>query len=76
MKRKTNVQAINNVMNFSEYGSLSQAFVMNAILTSAEAVIAAGTDVMPKDGFIAPQAWLGVAKEIHDKLSTHLKELA
>jgi len=73
--RKTNVQVVNGIMNYSQYGAMSQAFVMNALLTSAEAVIAAGAEAIPQGGFISPEVWVGVATEVRDKIKAHFGEV-
>lgn len=74
--RKTNAQVVSNIMNYSQYGAMSQAFVMNALLTSAEAVVAGGAEAMPKGSFISPEVWVGVATEIRDKIQAHFGEVA
>lgn len=71
--RKTNVEAITELMEFSKYGALAQMFVIDALTRHAEAVMEAPDSAFESmAGFIAPQAWRGVAKEIKEKLDLHL----
>jgi hypothetical protein len=74
-KRKSNVECITDIMEFSSYGPLAQAFVMDALAKHAERIAgmpleelkgAFGTNPM-----IGAEAWQGVAKEIKTKLDQH-----
>lgn len=67
-KRKNNVQLVKDIMTHSEFGSLSQAFVMDAIAQHAERVSKLSPKDFSKNSFIHPPAWIGVAKEIKGKL--------
>jgi hypothetical protein len=67
-KRKTNIEIVNDIMNFSRYGALAQVFVMDALLKMSEAVAKSTPKDYPKNNFIHPEAWIGVAKEIKAKL--------
>jgi len=70
-KRQTNEQFLTEIMRFSRYGALSQAFVMEALSRYAEEVSKAD----PKScdtPMLSGAAWVGVAKEIRDKLNEHL----
>lgn len=67
-KRKTNVQIVKEMMEKSQYGALSQAFVMEAISRYAEEVSKTKPNDYSKNSFIHPDAWIGVAKEIQDRL--------
>jgi len=72
IKRKTNVEIVTEIMEYSRFGALSQAFVVNAIAEEAKRV----ANINPKDvdtkdwQFISFEAWNGVAKEIVEKLET------
>jgi len=74
MKRKTNVQIVKEIMEHSNYGALSQSFVIQAITKYADACAAAKPEDFGAPGLINYEAWIGVAKEIKDKLDTHYKE--
>lgn len=52
----TNLECITDIMTFSRYGALAQAFVMDAL------------QVNP---MISTRAWHGVAQVIHTKLEAH-----
>lgn len=67
-KIKTNVQIVNEIMNYSMYGALSQIFVMDALAKFSEAVIASDPADYPANSMISAEAWIGVAKEIKEKL--------
>jgi hypothetical protein len=69
--RKTNVQTVKAIMEFSEYGALAQAFVMNAIGQAAKETAEAPPEAFANwnNQLISPEAWQGVAREIHAKLT-------
>ncbi|HDR9202719.1 TPA: hypothetical protein QDB48_004074 [Burkholderia vietnamiensis] len=71
----TNVECITDLMTFSRYGALAQAFVMDALGKHASSIAK-----MPLEEFaekfgdqpaVSAKAWHGVANEIHDKLEAH-----
>lgn len=73
MAIKTNDELVKHIMNFSKYGALSQAFVMQAIEAQCDCVINCEEELISqqeideKNGripFINIHAWIGVAKEI------------
>jgi len=68
-KNKTNVQIVKGIMENSQYGALSQLFVMDALHKFSKSVSESSEKDYPKNGFISAQAWIGVAKEINDKLN-------
>lgn len=67
-KRKTNVQIVTDIMNNSEYGALAQLFVMDALTKMSKTISKTQVSDYPPDGFVAPESWIGVAKEIRKKL--------
>jgi hypothetical protein len=69
-KRKTNVQTVKAIMEFSNYGALAQVFVMEAVGQAAERVAKLKPEDLPDlaGGFISAEAWVGVAQEIQTKL--------
>lgn len=66
-KPKTNLSIVTDIMDFSRYGALSQAFVMVA-LESYSAAVAAGTEDEVSNGLIPSGVWKGVAEEVLGKL--------
>lgn len=62
---KTNVEFVTELMEFSNHGALSQVFIIEAIRRYAEAC---SERRISDNGFISPDAWQGVAREIRDKL--------
>ena len=73
-KRKTNVQFLKQVMEFSDHGALMQMFIVEGLRLYAEKVLADQDKLREsmKDGFIHPDAWIGCAKEFTAKLDEHL----
>ena len=69
-KRKTNVQTITDIMEFSSFGALAQVFVMDALAKAAERVASAPPEAFENwdNQLIAPEMWRGVAEEIRLKL--------
>lgn len=62
--QKTNQQAVTEVMKFSRFGALAEAFVMDALDKHADQVLASAPENQPA-------GWQGVAKEIKTKLDVH-----
>jgi len=69
----TNIEKVLEIMEFSDYGALAQAFVMNALSAHAKLVSEAPIEALEsmRGGFISPEAWQGVALEITEKLKTY-----
>jgi hypothetical protein len=74
MKHKTNVEAVVDLMEWSKYGALAQVFVIDALVKQAARVANAPPGAIEDNGFIAPEAWRGVAREIAEKLERHLDD--
>ena len=69
MNRKTNVELVTEMMEFSRFGALSQLFIIEAIGQYSGMVINSPPEALDgMKGFINPEAWRGVAKEIASKL--------
>lgn len=66
---KTNVEFVTEMMEFSRYGALTQAFVLEAVDKYAQQVIAKQEDlkVSMKDHIVRPVTWIDIAKEVHAK---------
>jgi hypothetical protein len=73
-QRKTNVEAVVDLMEFSKHGALAQLFVVDALSKYARHVANAPAEAFAsmKGGIISPEAWQDVAREIADKIDTHL----
>ena len=67
-KNQTNVQFVKEMMEFSDYGSLAQLFVLDA-LDKWSKLIASKQPEEVETGFISGEAWVGVAKEIQAKIA-------
>lgn len=62
----TNVDLVKAVMDFSQYGALAQAFIIQAVRDYAEKVAAPET-VVPDNAFMTGATWKGVAVEVKEK---------
>lgn len=73
-KRKTNIEAVVDLMEFSRYGPLAQLFVVDALSKHARHVADAPVEAFAgmRDGMINQEAWQGVAREIAQKMDAHL----
>jgi hypothetical protein len=78
----TSEQLVNNFMNHSKYGALSPMFVMQAIETLADQVIAQKEELLKANeedekagriSIVSIPAWIGVAEEIKAKLINNRK---
>lgn len=70
-KATTNLECITEIMTFSRYGALAQAFVMDALSQHAARVAATPLDQLQLNPMVSARAWHGVAQEIHTKLEAH-----
>ncbi|HYD61938.1 MAG TPA: hypothetical protein VEC35_16350 [Noviherbaspirillum sp.] len=60
------------MMNYSRFGALAQAFIINAIQASADEVSAMPIEELRKQfggAFISADSWHGVATEIKEKMA-------
>lgn len=70
-KRKTNVQMLTDLMEFSESGALMQAFIVNAIESYAKQTLKAGP--WPENGVLSQEAWRECAREALGHIVVHLE---
>ena len=70
-KRLNNIEFVTELMNFSNYGALAQVFVIEAI--SKYASVCAEQRITD-NGFLNPDTWQGVAKEIKEKINKQYGE--
>ncbi|RIV48823.1 hypothetical protein [Burkholderia pseudomallei] len=71
----TNVDCVMEIMNFSRYGALAQAFVMDALSKHAAHVARMPLEELNEQfgdqPIVSAKAWHGIAREIHEKLEAH-----
>lgn len=70
--RQTNEEFVLELMRFSRFGALVQVFVLQALQDYAAAVAAADPAKIESNALISTEAWIGVAREVHEKVSKHL----
>ncbi|KFG95522.1 hypothetical protein GQ56_0119750 [Burkholderia paludis] len=70
-KPTTNLECLTEIMTFSRYGALAQAFVMVALSQHAARVAQTPLSELQVNPMISARAWHGVAQEIHTKLEAH-----
>lgn len=66
--RRTNVEFITEMMEFSHFGALAQLFVIDAITKHAQAVAASENPELFSTGLFDGQAWIDCAKDIHRQI--------
>jgi hypothetical protein len=64
----TNIEFVTEIMDFSRYGGIAQMFVIDALLKQSESVAKSKPEDYPKNMIVHPESWIGVAKEISQKL--------
>ncbi|HDR9760804.1 TPA: hypothetical protein ACK3Q6_003251 [Burkholderia cepacia] len=67
----TNLECLTDIMTFSRYGALAQAFVMDALSQHAARVASTPPEQLQVHPMISARTWHGVAQEIHTKLEAH-----
>lgn len=68
-KPKTNIGVVTDIMEYSSFGALSQAFVMEALGSYSEGVLDASEESL-STGLLPAGVWKGVAAEILQKLES------
>jgi hypothetical protein len=63
----TNTEFVTELMEFSRFGALSQMFIIDAIQRHADSVAAADPEALANP-FVNEHAWIGVAKEIKERV--------
>lgn len=64
---KTNIGVVTDIMEYSSFGALSQAFVIEALANYSEGVLDASEESL-STGLLPAGVWKGVAEEILQKL--------
>lgn len=72
-KRLDNVEFVTEMMEHSKFGPLAQAFVIEAISRYAEQVAASKPENYGQTSFFSPESWIGVGKEIAEKMDARIK---
>lgn len=76
-RRRTNEDLVSDLMRFSRFGLMSQLFIMDAIgkmaKTVAETPIEKVRRQFGEGSMIHPDAWHGVATEIHNAIEAHFE---
>jgi hypothetical protein len=67
--RKTNVEMITDMMEFSNNGSLMQAYIIEAIYNYSLQVIKAGPEVF-NNGLLNGKSWVACAEEAVNKINS------
>jgi hypothetical protein len=67
----TNIEKVTHIMTCSNYGALSQMFVMEA-LHKWSGIISKASPEQVDNGFVDGKAWIGVAKEIQAAMRAEL----
>ena len=75
---KSNTEFVHDLMEFSRYGALVQLFVLQALLEYSRLVAKADPVEMQaqSNGLVSGAAWVGVAKEVVERVERHLGPLA
>jgi|LauGreDrversion2_2_1035103.scaffolds.fasta_scaffold01437_7 hypothetical protein len=68
--RKTNVEVVTNIMEYSNNGALMQAFIIEAIHNYCSNVIKAGPEVF-NNGMLNGNSWVACAEEATSKINKH-----
>ena len=74
MKRLSNTEFIEHVMEFSKHGALMQAFILQGLEKYSAAVV---TDkeqlcINLENGYISGPAWVSCAEELHGLMAERL----
>jgi hypothetical protein len=69
MPRKTNVELVTEIMEFSEQGPLMQAFVIEALHKYSEMCVKAGPEKF-ESPFLNGESWVACARELKSKLDS------
>ena len=73
-KITTNEDLIKDLMNYSPYGALCQAFIMQALRDYAQHVIDNSEELLKNDNsIVSHKAWVGTAKDIADRMDKFFK---
>lgn len=68
-----NVELVTAMMEFSKFGALAQAFVIESVTRYAKQVAVSTPEQYGEASIVSPEAWIGVAKEIKTKMDAFYK---
>lgn len=63
---RTNEDLVRDLMNYSPFGALTQAFIMDAIMSAAERTSQADPASID-NALLSGAAWVATAKDIHER---------
>ena len=78
----TNEELVKKMMNFSQFGALSQVFIMQSIENYCDLVISEKEELLKEEkeniekgeiAFVSLSSWVGVAEEIKEKIVKNKK---
>ena len=72
-KFDTNVDFVTHIMEHSDYGALKQAFIISALDVYSRMCIRDLDECKVAEGFISPDAWQGIAREVNKELLDHFR---
>jgi hypothetical protein len=70
-RRKTNIEVLINLMDFSKNGALMQGFIMNALEQQSQAVILHESEPDGWPNMLSWEAWRECAIELNETLNKH-----
>lgn len=70
----TNVEFMTDIMEHSQYGALKQAFIISALDVYSRMCIRDMEECNVANGFISPETWQGIAREVHEELLVKFKK--
>lgn len=73
-RMRTNVEMVTEMMEFSDYGALSQVFIMSAIQSYAKTISSGERPTEAGDSIISNQGWFDVAVDTLKRLEGMIKE--
>ena len=82
-KQLTNEDLVRDLMNYSKYGGLSQAFIIQAISSYTARVIEQKDKLLEEERYdeaegkislVSTAAWVGIAEDIADRMNYFYKE--
>jgi len=72
---RSNVEIMEQLMNYSKFGAMSQVFIMAAIQSYAGTIIEGGRPTTEDNtAFISPMLWFDLAKDTQDRITAMYKE--
>lgn len=70
-KVETNLDLVKDLMHYSPYGALCQAFIIEGIYKYCDTVIK--ENPLTENSFVDHKAWLGIANDIKTRMDSFYK---